>query len=151
MSSLILKLNLDHLHNSAQLDSTHAHAHAHTLLATPPNVNMNEDLQERFSRSRKAAKGQPATGQAVVLLIPQQLNPRVREYFEQPKTTTQGGAWLNRPEIPTSEEVLDTETRASRITGEVELGANKPKGKWASKDEYLGSVLWIQTICENLR
>jgi helicase required for RNAi-mediated heterochromatin assembly 1 len=113
---------------------------------------MNEDLAERFGRSRRGVR--PPAGQAQVCLIPQQLNTKVREYFEDAKKPVDGGAWLSRPEIPTSAEVLDIETGGSQSSSEVELkcnrrrGAydskgkkyNRPKGPWASEGQ-LGPVL----------
>ena len=64
---------------------------------------------------------------------PQQLNMKVREYFTDSKKPVDGGAWLHRPEIPTSEEVLDIEKGGSTSSGEVELNANLIKGQWPSK------------------
>jgi helicase required for RNAi-mediated heterochromatin assembly 1 len=108
---------------------------------------MNEDLAERFGRSRRGLR--PLTGQAQVWLIPQQLNTKVREYFENAKKPVDGGAWLSCPEIPTSAEVLDIETGGSQTSSEVELKCNRrrgahnskgkkysrPKGPWASEGQ----------------
>ena len=94
---------------------------------------MNEHISERFGRSRRAFR--PPTGQAQVWLVPQQLNTKVREYFEEAKKPVDGGAWLSRPEIPTSAEVLDVETGGSHSSSEVELRCNRKKGVWPSKGE----------------
>ena len=66
-------------------------------------------------------------------MLPQQLNVKVREYFTDSKKPVDGGAWLDRPEIPTSAEVLDIEKGGSTSSGEVELNANLTKGEWPSK------------------
>lgn len=95
------------------------------------NHAMNEHLSERFGRSRRAVKPPPA--QAQVWLIPQQLNLKIREYFIQSQKPVDGGAWLSRPEIPPSSEVLDTESSGSHSSSEVAVACNRKKGAWASK------------------
>lgn len=92
---------------------------------------MNEHLSERFGRSRRGVR--PPNGQAVVLLLPPQLNLKVRQYFEDSKKPVDGGLWLDRPEIPTSAEVLDKETGGSHTSSEVELKPNLRKGAYGSK------------------
>ena len=110
-------------------------------------ANMNEHVQERFGRSRKPAKVPP--DQAEVWILPQRLNEKVREYFEPPKKPVQGGHWLNRPEIPTSAEVLDKDTGGSTSSSEVELVPNRRKGAWESKGKllliYSGRALTYRT------
>jgi hypothetical protein len=93
---------------------------------------MNEHLVERFGRSRRGNRPPPAH-QVQVWMLPQQLNTNVREYFQDANKPVDGGAWLRRPEIPTSDEVLDIERGGSTSSGEVELSANLTKGQWPSK------------------
>lgn len=94
---------------------------------------MNEHIQERFGRSRNAFK--TPRDQAQVWIIPQQLNEKVRQYFDPPKKPVAGGHWLKRPEIPSSAEVLDKDTGGSTSSSEVELVPNRKKGAWESKGE----------------
>ncbi|KAF2163371.1 hypothetical protein M409DRAFT_68628 [Zasmidium cellare ATCC 36951] len=108
---------------------------------------MNEHLSERISRSRRGGKAdcQQPTGQVEVLLLPPKLNPRIREYFEGPPVA--GGAWLRRPEFPTSEEILDYDGSSSSSSSDntdsassvVEISANKPIGAFEDIEDYLST------------
>ena len=100
---------------------------------------MNEDLLERFARSKKALKkGRDLEpDQAQVWILPQQLNLKVRKYFEDANKPVDGGRWLNRPEIPTSGEVLDIDVDGSSNSGVVEIVPNRPQGQWESKGEFV--------------
>lgn len=98
---------------------------------------MNEQLQERFGRSRRAFKEERA--QVELWAMPQKLNLKVREYFEDAKKVVDGGPWLDRPEIPSSKEVLDTETESTSSSDNVEIIPNRPKGAWESKEAYLAA------------
>ena len=100
-------------------------------------TNMNEDLVERLRRSRPP---RPAREQAEVWIMPQKLNLKVREYFDPAKKPVQGGPWLDRPEIPTSGEVLDIESESSSSSGPVEIVPNRPKGAWEDKGTSFQSV-----------
>ena len=92
---------------------------------------MNEHLAERFGRSRRGERS--PTGHAEVMLVPPQLNRKVREYFDEAQKPVDGGPWLSRPEIPTSAEVLDIDTGGSHSSSEVSLMCNRRKGAWSSK------------------
>lgn len=99
---------------------------------------MNEHLAERFGRSRRGARDEGDT--AHVWILPPKLNPLVHQYFEPARIKVGGGSWLERPEIPTSEEVMDLDdTSSSGSTDIVELLPNRPKGAWESKEEYLST------------
>lgn len=91
---------------------------------------MNANLQERFGRSRKAFKEE--IGQVELWALPQRLNLKVREYFENNDKKSGGGDWLNRPEIPTSEEILyvDVDSSSNSSAG---VPINHLKGSWESK------------------
>lgn len=86
---------------------------------------------ERFGRSRRGVK--PGQNQAHIWVLPQKLNLKVRQYFDDAKKAVDGGQWLHRPEIPTSGEIMDTDTTSSTSSDIVELTANKPRGAWGSK------------------
>lgn len=100
---------------------------------------MNENLTERFGRSRSAFR--PEADQAQVWILPQRLNERIRQYFEEPAGPIAAGEWASRPEIPTSSEILDEDTSsAAGSTGtstDVVIVPNKKKGPWQSKGEHL--------------
>lgn len=97
--------------------------------------NMNEHILERFRRGTKPARGERE--QAAVWILPQKLNLKVRQYFDEARRPVDGGLWLNRPEIPTSGEVLDIETNGSSSSGVVEIVPNKLNGAWESKGQPL--------------
>ena len=99
---------------------------------------MNKNLVDRFGRSRRAFRDD--RDQAQVWILPQRLNLKVRQYFEDANKPVDGGHWLHRSEIPTSAEVLDKDTGGSTSSSEVELVPNLRKGPWGSKGE-LPSVL----------
>lgn len=90
---------------------------------------MNEDIRERFRGPRSQRI------QADVLILPQKLNAKVREYYEAPAPT--GGDWLARSEIPGSAEIMDRENLSNASSDIVELPANKLLGPFTSKEEYL--------------
>ena len=94
---------------------------------------MNEDLLERFGRSRRGVRTE--TQEAQLWISPPALNTNIRQYFIDSKKQVDGGAWLDRPEIPSSSEVLDTDTGSSSSSDIVEIVPNKPEGAWESKGE----------------
>ncbi|KAK3117984.1 hypothetical protein LTR53_000136 [Teratosphaeriaceae sp. CCFEE 6253] len=100
---------------------------------------MNEGLFERFGRSRRTVR--PSGEEAEIWIRPPQLNLKVRQYFQDAKKPVEGGSWLDRPEIPTSGEILDTDaaTTSSGSSDIVEIVPNKPVGAWESKESYLGA------------
>ncbi|KAK5720360.1 hypothetical protein LTR17_015077 [Elasticomyces elasticus] len=98
---------------------------------------MNENLVERFGRQRRAAR--TIGDQALVWVVPPQLNRKIREYYDESKKTVDGGPWLDRPEVPTSAEILDTDIISSNSSDIVELVPNRPKGAWETKETYLGA------------
>ena len=92
---------------------------------------MNENLSGRFGRSKR--QGKQPTGHAEVWILPPRLNMRIREYFEPRASSSEQGAWVKRPEIPNSTEMLDTDSDGSTTSDVVEIAPNKPDGAWASK------------------
>lgn len=97
---------------------------------------MNEHLSERFGRSKRGVKGSRGPTQAEVWLLPPKLNTRIREYYEaQP---VEGGSWLQRPEFPTSEEILDKDSSSSS-SSMIEICPNKPKGAFEDVQDYLST------------
>ena len=103
---------------------------------------MNEHLSERIPRSRKPARTQGTQKeQAEVWILPPKLNTRIREYFQGPPA--EGGRWLERAEVPTTAELMDTDTMTatdgSASSDIVELAPNKPKGPWDDKEAYLSA------------
>lgn len=100
---------------------------------------MNEQLTERFGRSRSAFK--PERDQAQIWILPQRLNEKIRQYFEESNSPVAGGEWLTRSEIPTSEEILDEDPSSTGgSTGgssDVFVTPNKKRGAWESKGGLL--------------
>lgn len=88
---------------------------------------MNENLLERFGRSRRGVRDERQ--QIQLMVQPQRLNTKIREYFVDATKPTDGGAWLDRPEVPTSAEVLDTDGGSS---DEVAIEPNRPRGAFLS-------------------
>jgi len=88
---------------------------------------MNEDLIERFKRNN--------TTQVEILLLPQKLNNRVRQYYEPTKKPSEAGPWLDRPEMPTSEEIMDTDSDNSSNPDIVEIVPNRETGGWESQSK----------------
>ena len=97
---------------------------------------MNEHLAERFGRSKKGGTRHEVQ-RVEVWIQPAKLNPRIREYYE--GEVADGGSWLSRPEIPTTEELLDTDTNSSASSDIVEIAPNKPKGPFEDKEDYLST------------
>lgn len=94
---------------------------------------MNEHLTERLPRLPRGAG--PHIGSVDVWIQPQKLNPQIRRYFDDAKKHVDGGAWLQRPEIPTANELLDTADFGSgsgSSSDVVEIVPNKRKGLWES-------------------
>jgi hypothetical protein len=96
---------------------------------------MNEHLAERFGRSRQAKRDSRET--ADLWIQPAQLNPNVRQYFQDAQKPVDGGSWLSRPEVPSSAEVLDIDVNSSTSSDIVEIVPNKREGAWESKGEPL--------------
>lgn len=97
---------------------------------------MNENLIERFGRSSKAFR--PENNATDLWILPPQLNLKIRQYFEDSKKPVDGRSWLERPEVPTSAEVLDTDTNSSSSSDIVEIVPNRPTGAWESKGTSAG-------------
>jgi helicase required for RNAi-mediated heterochromatin assembly 1 len=71
-------------------------------------------------------------------MLPPKLNPRILEYYR--PSDVQGSPWLLKPEFPSSAEVTDApdDDQDSHASSDiVELEANRPRGAWHSKEEYL--------------
>ena len=94
---------------------------------------MNEELIERFKRHKNNPRGNKA--QAEVWLLPQKLNNRVRQYYEPSKKPSEAEPWLNRPEMPTSDEIMDIDSDNSSNPDIVEIVPNRETGGWESQGE----------------
>ncbi|KAK6392349.1 hypothetical protein LTR65_003805 [Meristemomyces frigidus] len=92
---------------------------------------MNEHIAERFGRSRNGVRTE--TEEVQVWIKPQKLNANIRQYFDDAKRPVDGGSWLDRPEIPSSGEVLDTDTGSATSSDIVEIVPNRPQ------EAYLGA------------
>lgn len=92
---------------------------------------MNENLIERFQRNKHAHRNNKA--QVDTWLLPQKLNNRVRQYYEPAKKLLQAEPWLSRPEVPTSDEMMDLDTDNSSNPDIVEIVPNRETGGWESQ------------------
>ena len=95
---------------------------------------MNEDLLERFRRSKGTHRDNKT--QVEALLLPPKLNNRVRQYYEPAKKPSEAGPWLNRPELPTSDEIMDIDTDNPSNPDIVEIVPNRETGGWESQGTY---------------
>jgi hypothetical protein len=92
---------------------------------------MNEDLIESFKRGKSAHRGNKQ--QTEIWLLPQKLNNRVRQYYEPVKKASTAGPWLKRPEMLTSDELLDIDSDDSSNPDVVEIVPNRETGGWESQ------------------
>lgn len=96
---------------------------------------MDEDLTERFGRSRSAFR--PQSERAEVWVLPQRLNEKVKGYYDELNSPVAAGEWATRAEIPTSSEIMDEATSSTGGSAggssEVLIPLNKRKGAWSSK------------------
>ena len=95
---------------------------------------MNEDLLERFRRSKGSHRGNKT--QVEALLLPPKLNNRVRQYYEPAKKPLEAGPWLHRPEVPTSNEIMDIDNDDSSNPEIVEIVPNRETGGWESQGKF---------------
>jgi hypothetical protein len=95
---------------------------------------MNENLIERFKRSKDAHRGNKT--QVEILLLPQKLNNRVRQYYEPAKKPSEAGPWLNRPAMPNSNEIMDIDNDDTSNPEIVEIVPNRETGGWESQGKF---------------
>lgn len=96
---------------------------------------MNEDLIERFTCNRRA--NAPSRDQSSPMR--ETLNLKVQEYYHPAQRPLSAGPWLDRPELPTSAEVLDIDGD-SESSDAVEIAPNRVEGEWKSKGESSLSI-----------
>jgi helicase required for RNAi-mediated heterochromatin assembly 1 len=105
---------------------------------------LNASLPERFARASLGRSASHPTASDTIPSAPAS-NNEIREYYELLNRPVTGGAWLTRPEIPNSADILRTEaaefTDADPTLIEVESGLrpHKVEGPYQDKDEYLGT------------
>lgn len=98
---------------------------------------MNSHIAERFSKSRNRNATNSAEEPA---RIRQRGNPKIWSYHQEARAISETtGTWLSRPEIPTSDEVLDNPEpwEPRDVEGNVLLECNKIRGAWNSTEDYL--------------
>ena len=105
---------------------------------------MNESLLERFKRGKGVRKGHG--GDTVQVWVqPQKLNNLVSEYYQAGRKPDEAGPWLDKLELPSSNEILDIEgSQGSSSSQIVDLVPNRPKGPWASKGSSIHCSPWPQ-------
>lgn len=134
-----LPSQLGRLLSAAQATTPSTNSLSLSTLIHPRTLRMNGHLTERFGRSRSAFR--PESDRADVSILPQRLNEKIRQYFDDINSPVAGGDWITRSEIPTSEEILDEDTSsASGSVGgspDVVIIPNKCRGPWPSKGKPL--------------
>ncbi|KAF2867362.1 P-loop containing nucleoside triphosphate hydrolase protein [Massariosphaeria phaeospora] len=106
-----------------------------------PSGEMNAHLTERFNSFRV---GDRETSQPDPSRVPMSLpgpKPEIWEYFVDAEKPVNGGSWLEKPEIPTSSEILPS---PASLTSELidlneEIRPNKVEGAYDNTEEYLGT------------
>ena len=110
---------------------------------------MNETLIERFKRSKYGNKRQK--DQVQILVLPQTLNNKVREYYEPTRRPSDAGGWFDYPEVPSSAEVLDSIGDSPSGPGFVELDPNRETGPWESKGKLSQHAMVAFGACSHHR
>lgn len=99
-------------------------------------------LAERFGRA-SLHHGKFVPNDNIPTAGPSHVNNDIRKYYELAKKPVTGGAWLDKPEIPSPSEVLPkTQIYAQESLIEVSdsLRPHKVEGAYESNDEYLGTT-----------
>jgi helicase required for RNAi-mediated heterochromatin assembly 1 len=102
---------------------------------------MNADLSERF-RGAPAFKNTSVPNDDIPTSGPSRVNNDIREYFQLAKKPVNGGAWLDKPEVPSPSEVL-REQPAFRNSNEAlievdeSIRPHKIKGAYEDNEDYL--------------
>lgn len=100
---------------------------------------MNEDLIERFERS-KYSNSRWSPEKVDIWVLPPKLNRLVSEYYQEPRKPLDAGPWLDRPELPTSDEVMDRDGGNASSSDIVDIVPNRPQGAWESKGKHIPSI-----------
>lgn len=102
---------------------------------------MNDNLLEKFELAKRSKRGNRDDKQtAEVWLLPPKLNASVREYYQSTKKPADAGPWLDRPELPTTAEILDDDGDGSSTSDVVEIVPNRAEGAWESKGQSQVSI-----------
>lgn len=104
---------------------------------------MNAHLSERLSSLSFHDNNAYVPNDNIPTSGPSRANNDIREYFELMKKPFAGGAWLNRPEIPSPSEVMSQNNMYGFPNSEPQLidvdglRPHKPEGAYENKEEYL--------------
>jgi helicase required for RNAi-mediated heterochromatin assembly 1 len=107
---------------------------------------VNAHLTERFGRSSAPFEGNSGVPHDdIPTSAPSRINNDIRKYFELAKKPVTAGAWIDKPEIPTSSEILPREKHTFQSSDQalIDIGDNirphKPEGAYENNDDYLGT------------
>jgi hypothetical protein len=101
---------------------------------------INADLSERFRGTQSFNTSVP--NDDIPTSGPSRVNNDIREYFQLAHRSVSGGAWLDKPEIPSPSEVLREQPSFSNSTEPlIEVGENvrphKIEGAYEDNEDYL--------------
>ncbi|OJD32329.1 dead box helicase [Diplodia corticola] len=113
-------------------------ADSYQFAAMDAEDEVNPHLHEKFSRINIAGRSQHGTSFARSSVEPSVTVPHtIRQYVSEANLPVATESWLSRPEVPTTEEILDTE---DFLSDTVSILPNNIDGPWASKERYLESL-----------
>ena len=104
---------------------------------------MNEDLIEVFSRNRRAKASNKTSAEESQ--PPPKVNGDIFKYYQPVQKPADAGRWLDRPELPTSIEIMDMDDDSSS-SDVVEITPNKIEGPWESKGESQNATMSLHSI-----
>ena len=97
-------------------------------------IETNENLQERFGRSRAAFREAPTVQNTSSSDVP--LNQDIRTYAKRQANSLPDLPWTSQPEFPSTQEVFDA-NRQAHDEEPVEVPSNIIVGPFESKENYL--------------
>lgn len=114
-------------------------------MATGPHYNeeeLNSNLAERFSKEALKTYPRPEAAQGGQKRLINQFHSNIAQrYFQDVTVKDKTNTWLDAPEVPTSNELMDKDEAWTRIAEDgsntVVMPGNRLNGPWPSKDEYL--------------
>ncbi|KAF1945626.1 hypothetical protein EJ02DRAFT_338281 [Clathrospora elynae] len=104
---------------------------------------INDHISERF-RNAPFFQSSSVPHDNIPAAGPSRVNNDIREYFQLAKKPVTGGAWLDKPEVPDSSEILRKPSSGSSevqllIEVDESIRPHKIEGAYENNEEYLGT------------